>query len=80
LLAEIVAEAGAIVDLPSVQTNIVVFTLPEEGDAPALVAKLKAEGVLTSVIGPHAVRLVTHFDVGREDCVRAGEILKRVMA
>jgi threonine aldolase len=89
LLAEAALEAGASVDMESVQTNIVIFELKGEelrgeelrgGDSAAVVGKLKEEGVLSSAIGPHAVRLVTHFDVGRDDCVRAAEILKRVLA
>jgi threonine aldolase len=78
-----------LVDMESVQTNIVIFELKGEelrgeelrgGDSAAVVGKLKEEGVLSSAIGPHVVRLVTHFDVGRDDCVRAAEILKRVLA
>jgi len=41
------------------------------------VATLKHEGVLVSAIGPQTVRLVTHFDVSREDCERAAETLTR---
>ena len=33
------------------------------------------EGVLVSAIGPKTVRLVTHFDVNREACERAAEVL-----
>ena len=76
LLADaIVACARADIDLPSVQTNIVFFTLKDRGDAPALVAALKSEGILCSAIGPHAVRLVTHSDVSREQCERCAAVL-----
>jgi len=36
---------------------------------------LKARGVLISTVGPNAIRLVTHNDVSRSDCVAAVEAL-----
>ena len=78
LLAEsLAAEAGAEIDLDGVQTNIVIFRLRVDADAVALCARLKQKGVLASVIGPHAVRLVTHYDVSRSDCEEAADILVR---
>jgi threonine aldolase len=77
LLAEAVAQCSeAEIDLGMVQTNIVIFKL-KSGDAGELVAALKRENVLVSAIGPQTVRLVTHFDVSREDCERAAETLTR---
>jgi threonine aldolase len=76
LLAEAIAKCKvAEIDLASVQTNIVLFTLKDGGEAAALVAKLRSEGILCSAIGPHAVRLVTHFDVSREQCERCAATL-----
>ena len=73
MLAERIAACDAAeVDLESVQTNIVFFRL-KHGGAAELVAKLKGEGVLCSSIGPDQVRLVTHFDVSREDCEKSAE-------
>jgi threonine aldolase len=75
LLAEAVAScAGASIDLEGVQTNIVIFKV-KDGNAAGLVAGLRAKGVLCSAIGSDAVRLVTHFDVSREDCERSVELL-----
>ncbi len=72
LLGEAVAaEAAASIDLDGVQTNIVIFTLTNNGDAAAFCALLKQKGVLASAIGPHSVRFVTHYDVSREDCAAA---------
>jgi threonine aldolase len=84
LLAEAIARCdGAEIDPADVQTNIVIFTLKEgrgeSGDAPALVQKLREHGVLASAIGPHAVRLVTHYDVSREDCQRAATVLEQML-
>jgi threonine aldolase len=80
LLADAIANSeGADIDLLSVQTNIVFFTLKNGGDAPGLVAALKAEGILCSAIGAHAVRLVTHSDVSREQCERCATTLTRLL-
>jgi threonine aldolase len=69
LLAEAVARhEAAEIDMASVQTNIVVFTLRRGGDAEAFCAALAGRGVLAGALGPRVVRLVTHYDVGREDC------------
>lgn len=84
LLAETIARCDAAeIDPAEVQTNIVIFTLRQNGsenaDAPAFVRKLKEQGVLASAIGPHAVRLVTHYDVSREDCERAANVLEQLL-
>jgi len=76
LLAEALAAHSSVeIDLCTVQTNIVIFTLRNGGDAAALVAALKRKDVLASAIGPHAVRLVTHYDVDRAACERTASIL-----
>ena len=76
LMAEAVAAVdGVWCDLDSVQTNIVFFTLLA-GGAQEFVAGMKAKGVLCSAIGLDQVRLVTHYDVSREDCERAVQLLK----
>lgn len=78
LMAESLAGCeGVEIDLDGVQTNIVIFRLPGNGDAAGLVAALKNQGILVSAVGPHAVRLVTHMDVSRADCLRASEVLTR---
>jgi threonine aldolase len=80
LLAEAVAECDAAeIDMASVQTNMVVFTLRSGGDAAAFCDALKERGVLAGGLGPRVVRFVTHFDVGREDCVRAAEVVGDVL-
>ena len=79
LLAEAVAALpGVEIDLADVETNIVIFKLTS-GDAAGFVAELKRQGVIASAIGPDAVRLVTHCDVSREDCVKASEIAVEVL-
>ncbi len=82
LIAERIAGIGGVVlDLATVETNIVIFRLaPDMPDAAAVVAAAKAEGILISALGPRTVRAVTHLDVGREACRRAGEVLAAIIA
>jgi threonine aldolase len=76
LLAEALARTeGVSIDLETVETNIVVFRLKAGKGAAELAARLKARGVLVGAFGPDAVRLVTHRDVSRDDCINAAEAL-----
>jgi len=77
LLAEAVAKFSQVeIDLPAVQSNIVIFQLKDGGDAPGFVAALKSEGVLASAIGPHSIRFVTHYDADHAACRRAAAIVE----
>ena len=76
IAARLAAAPGVVLDLATVETNIVVFRLAADlPDAAAIVARAKAEGVLISALGPRIVRAVTHRDVSRTDCERAGDLL-----
>jgi threonine aldolase len=80
--AEALAAGGlALLDLATVQTNIVVFQLPPELalDAPTLSAKARARGVLVNAFGPRTVRAVTHLNVNRAQCERAAAELLDLM-
>lgn len=72
--ARLLAEACG-VDPAAVDTNIVVV---QRSDAAEFVAAARAEGVLVATVGPTAVRLVTHLDVGRADAERAAAVLGRL--
>ena len=66
-------------DVASVQTNIIIFNLRSDaGDAAAFVEEARRRGVLVVAFGPRTVRAVTHLDVTREQCGRAGEICAEV--
>ena len=76
LLAEALANTeGVAIDLETVETNIVVFRLTAGRGAAELVARLKQRGLLAGAFGPDAIRLVTHRDVSREECIDAAEAL-----
>lgn len=72
-LAEAInAVAPGVVDLDAVSTNIVLI---RASDAPGVAARLKGQGVLVSVLGPTALRAVTHLDVTVEECAEAGRLI-----
>jgi len=74
-LAEALAPFG-VVDAAKVRTNIVPLDLTKSTlDAPALGAAAREQGVLVSVLGPRAARLVTHLDVDDAGIDRAIEVL-----
>ena len=80
LAGELAKRPGIQIDPASVQTNIVIFRLRGKdgasgGDAAAFTAALKQKGVLISIIGPHSVRFVTHYDVDRAACQKAAAIV-----
>jgi threonine aldolase len=77
LLGEALAGCPSVRAVP-VQTNIVVGVL-ERRPATDVAAALQQRGVLASAMDAHTLRLVTHKDVSRADCERAGEALGAVL-
>ena len=69
--ARLIAEACG-VDPAGVDTNIVVV---QRSDAAAYVAAAREQGVVVSLVGPTAVRLVTHLDISRADAEKAAAVL-----
>ncbi len=84
LLAEALSQMeGVAIDLDAVETNIVIFRMTGAPtgmlSAAELVARLKERGILGSTVGPDSIRLVTHRDVSRGDCVAAAEALTEIV-
>jgi threonine aldolase len=79
-LAEgLAARRRIVLDPAQVHTNIIVFDLAPDGpDAPTVVARAAAQGVLILAFGPRTIRAVTHLDVSPAECDRAAEILGRI--
>jgi threonine aldolase len=72
---------GIQIDPSTVATNIVVFDVAGTGLAGAEIsARLKTQGVRINPINPRKMRAVTHYDVSREACGEALEILRRILA
>jgi threonine aldolase len=76
-LAEgLAAVPGVVLDVQSVETNIVIF----EVDDPAwLCDALAGRGVRMGAVGPRSVRAVTHLDVDAEGVQRAVQAVEEVM-
>jgi threonine aldolase len=90
LLAATLAELPGIeIDLASVRTNIVVCRVtpglfggaaPPEGLAAAVLARLRAAGVLATQVRHDQVRMVTHRDAGRARIEQAIARLREALA
>jgi len=70
------ASQRIILDLATVQTNILVFHLADNAaDAPSVVARAKERGILIFAFGPRTIRAVTHLDVSCQQCERAADVI-----
>ena len=80
LACEVAKIPGITIDPASVESNIVIFDVSGTGKTPAEIsATLKAQGVLMNGINDRLVRGVTHYDVSRQDCARAAEVLAALL-
>ncbi len=71
---------GINIDPEKVATNIVVFDIVGTGKTPIQIAQaLKENGVLASGINEREMRMVTHYDVNREDIEQALTIISSVI-
>ncbi|HXH69071.1 MAG TPA: GntG family PLP-dependent aldolase, partial [Pyrinomonadaceae bacterium] len=79
-LAEgIVNLKGVSIDAERVQTNIVIFDISETGKTSAeICAKLKDQEILASPFG-RAIRMVTHYDISREDIETTLNTLNKIL-
>ena len=80
-LAEGLAElSGVKIDPERVQTNIAIFDIAATGVSTAqMTAELKARGVLANGINAREMRMVTHYDVSREDIEQTIKITKEIL-
>jgi threonine aldolase len=80
LIAEVLSQMESVsIELESVETNIVIFSLTGGVVASDVVARLKEHGILMSAVGPQSIRIVTHCNVDRAACVRATEAIADVL-
>jgi len=79
LAKRLTSSSRIVLDLSTVQTNIVVFRLSDEApDAATVVARARERDVLLFAFGPRTLRAVTHLDVTRAQCEQAGEVLAAI--
>ena len=67
---------GVEIDAAAVETNIVIFAVP---DAPALVSRLAEAGVEVTQLDTQRIRCVTHLDVDRAGIERALEAFRSAL-
>jgi len=80
LAKEIATVDGLDINPQEVKTNILIFSCENSGmKATELVQKFKEAGVLCLSTGEYTIRMVTHLDVSREDCVNAVDIINEVV-
>ncbi|MBV8194795.1 MAG: low-specificity L-threonine aldolase [Candidatus Dormibacteraeota bacterium] len=78
LIADRLREAAACtVAQPPVPTNILV--VETRAEAAGVAARAAERGVLTSALGPHVLRCVTHLNVDRDQCIRASDVLAQAL-
>jgi threonine aldolase len=63
-----------------VETNIVIFDLPEGRSPAGTSAALKDRGILMNAVNNQFMRAVTHYDVDQAQCVEAVDALAEVLA
>ena len=74
LARAVIDTEGLSLESGPVETNLVWIAVdPALGTAPDLAARLKAEGVLLSALGPQVLRACTHLDVSEADTPEGGE-------
>jgi threonine aldolase len=80
LLAQRIASISGISLVPSgVNTNIVIFDISRLNvPAPEFSLNLKKHGVVANAINSTHIRMLTHYDVSREDCERAATVVAEV--
>lgn len=80
LLAKEIASVDELeIDPQAVKTNILIFSCEKSGlKAGELTQKLRDAGLLCLSTGEYSVRMVTHLDVSREDCINAVDIINEV--
>jgi len=79
--AESLAELPNVeIDLSTVQTNIVIFTVRGCPDPTSILDKLRKRGIIAGTAADHQIRFVTHNDVDRAACEEAARIAAQVIS
>ena len=79
LLAERLRNIDGVTVRP-VETNIVIFDLPEGVSLSATSQALRERGILINPVNNEFLRAVTHYDVSREQCIEAVDVLGGILS
>ncbi|HEY0057970.1 MAG TPA: beta-eliminating lyase-related protein, partial [Flavisolibacter sp.] len=77
-LASALRDKSFVSSVLPVETNIIIFEVRPPLTSPALVAKLKDEGILAYAISPTQVRLVLHLDISESMVHQTMEVFNRL--
>ncbi|HVG13177.1 MAG TPA: GntG family PLP-dependent aldolase [Flavisolibacter sp.] len=77
-LAQVLEDKSFVASVLPVETNIIIFEVQPPLTSPALVAKLKEEGILAYAISPTQVRLVLHLDISESMVHQTIEVFNRL--
>ena len=81
LASRLASHERVLLDMDTVQTNIVVFHVSQDApDGATLVSRAKEKGLLIFAFGPRTIRAVTHLDVSESQCREAAEILYKLIS
>ncbi len=78
MIGESLARKSFIRTVLPVETNIIIFELDESNGAPAFVAMLKEQNILTYAIAPNRVRLVVHLDISADMVQRTIDVINKI--
>jgi threonine aldolase len=78
LLAQRLQKIDGVIVRP-VETNIVVFDLPEGCSPRDTSQALKSRGILMNPVNNQFMRAVTHYDVSRDQCIEAVDALTEIL-
>jgi threonine aldolase len=80
LAGELASIQGLDLDIETVQTNIIIFSIEKSGKTPEdLLTKLQERGVLLTPGGYMVLRAVTHLDVSMDRVRRAAAIIREIL-
>ncbi len=65
------------IDQKNVETNIIYFDTPGH-PAEQITAQMKKKGILCSAFGSHAIRMVTHLGISRQDVDEIRQLLREI--
>ncbi len=68
------------VQVRPVETNIVIFDLPEGCSPRDTSQALKTRGILMNPVNNQFMRAVTHYDVSRDQCIEAVDALTEILS
>ena len=71
---------GIEIDATKVRTNVVIFEITRpKMDTNKFLSALKERGVLGNIVDESRVRMLTHHDVSRQDCLAACQAIAEIM-